>query len=234
MKHKEYILSVIALVFLTVCIPVSAQAAKNRPGSTTKHGSFFVAPQVEIYAATQGGKFESGSSYANNIIPSTDWSFDMDVGAGVTSGYDSYMTRNSWGYTFAAEYLFRPSGNNWAYQDITTGQTRQLKMEDTHYFLARALARYRFDKFIPYFGAGTGAALMNVKGTEGAPSGQYLEPVVAGIAGMEYMVTKEISFFAEYKYLTTVQSMDIQTGDGTFKFEPFGSHVVTMGMKYGF
>ncbi|MDK3157209.1 hypothetical protein QPK87_11550 [Kamptonema cortianum] len=204
----------------------------NSGGPTTRPGRFFIAPQVEIYAAGDGGKADIQST-TPNIVPDPSFSFNTDIGAGISTGYDSYMPRNSWGYTAAFEYMYRPNDASWAFQDITTGQRGTLVMDDSHYFMAKMLGRYRMDRVIPYFGAGAGMGLFTINGDAGIPSGDYWEPVVAGIAGLEITVSSQISFFTEYKYLTTVQDLNIKGGSG-LKFQPFGSHIVTIGMKYGF
>jgi len=153
------------------------------------------------------------------------------VGAGVSIGYDSKMMRNEFGYSTAFEYLYRPNDSSWAYQNVATGQTGTLTIENSNFFMTKALGRYRFDTFIPYFGAGAGMGLFNFKGDAGIPSNTYFQPVVEGIVGVEYAVSSQISFFTEYKYLTTVSDMDV---GGGLTLHPFGSHIMTMGMKYGF
>ncbi len=232
-KHPLFLLlASLCILFCAELIAVDNAYYNQRNGPTTRPGRFFIAPQVEIYAAGNGGAAEVQST-TPNIVPDPSFKFNTDVGAGVSMGYDSYLPRNSWGYTAAFEYQFRPNDASWAFQNVSTGQRGTLVMDDSHFFLAKMLGRYRFNAIIPYFGGGAGMGMFNINGDAGVPSGTYWEPVVAGIAGLEFPVSSQISFFTEYKYLTTVQDLEINGGSG-LKFKPFGSHIITIGMKYGF
>lgn len=92
--------------------------------------------------------------------------------------------------------------------------------------------------FIPYLGAGIGAARLRADNFGALPGGVTVggnDTVFAyqGIAGLDYMIDRNVAIGASYRYFAT-QKADIGTSAGDTAKIPYRDHALLVGMRWSF
>jgi OmpA-OmpF porin, OOP family len=92
--------------------------------------------------------------------------------------------------------------------------------------------------FVPYLGAGLGAARLKADNFGGLPGGVTVggnDTVFAyqGIAGLDYYIDRNVAVGASYRYFAT-QKAEIGTSAGDRAKVPYNDHAVLVGLRWNF